>query len=188
MVILCYDVIFLIGEFMFFVDRIAPTSKRIVKHHLTRKTMRLKHWGSKRLVFSYLKMFGPAGVRSSWLSWKRFGKKQLQITRRTRNFSGKLSWKESVVRKMTWGVCQGCGKSTQAIVFGTPICAICRGLPYKPNCYMITTEKAVKKALRRGVPPASIRQMPYHQMGQCRLRFNAEVNKTIAQFELGLLR
>jgi hypothetical protein len=49
---------------------------------------------------------------------------------------------------------------------------------------MITTEKAVKKALRRGVPPASIRQMPYHQMGQCRLRFNAEVNKTIAQFEL----
>jgi hypothetical protein len=87
---------------------------------------------------------------------------------------------------MTWGVCQGCGKSTQAVVFETPICAICRAFPYKTNCYMITTEKAVKKALRRGVPAESIRQMPYHQMGQCRLRFNVEVNKVIAQIELGL--
>ena len=186
MVLLCFDVIFLIGEFMFFTDRIAPTSKMIVKHHLKRKSMCLHAWESKRLVFTYLKMFGP--VRHTWLTWKRFGKKQLQLTRRTRNFSGKLSWKESVRRKMTWGVCQGCGKSTQAIVFGTPICAICRGLPFKLNCYMITTEKAVQKASRRGVPAQVVRNMPYHQMGQCRLRFNAEVNKTIAQFELGLLR
>jgi len=182
MVILCYDVILYIGEFMYFLDRIAPTEKRIVKHHLRRKSMRLHSWESKRLVFSYLKMFGT--VKNTWLTWKRFGKKQLEITRRTRNFAGKLSWKESVVRKMTWGTCQGCGKSTQSVVFGTAICGICRGLPFKTNCYMITTEKAVRKAKRRGVPTAFIRQMPFHRMGQCRLRFNVDVNKAIARFEL----
>jgi len=182
MAILNFDVIYYIGEFMPFLERIAPISKRIVKHHLLRKSMRLHAWGCKRLVFTYLKMFGP--VRKTWLTWKRFGRKQLQITRRTRNFCGRLSWKESVVRKMTWGGCQGCGKSTQAVVFGTPICAICRSLPFKPNCYMITTEQAVRKAVKRGVPAALVRQMPYHKMGQCRLRFNVEVNKAIVQFEL----
>ena len=87
MVILCYDVILYIGEFMFFTDRIAPTSKRIVNHHLKRKSMCLHTWKSKRLVFTYLKMFGP--FRHTWLTWKRFGKKQLQLTRRTRNLRGK---------------------------------------------------------------------------------------------------
>lgn len=181
--ILNFDVIFYIGEFMFFLERIAPISKRLVKHHLLRKSMRLHSWGSKRLVFTYLKMFGP--VRKTWLSWKRFGRKQLEITRRTRNSAGRLSWKESVVRKMTWGVCQGCGKSTQAVVFGTAICGICRGLPFKTNCYMITTERAVMKAVKRGVPPTLIRQMPYHKMGQCRLRFNVQVNQAIARAECG---
>jgi hypothetical protein len=177
-----FDVIYYIGEFMPFLERIAPTSKRLVKYHLLRKSMRLHAWPCKKLVFTYLKMFGP--VRKTWLTWKRFGRKQLQLRRRTRNFYGRLSWKESVIRKMNWGMCQGCGNSTQAIVFGTPICAICRGLPYKPNCYMITTEKAVQKSVRRGVPAALIRQLPYHLMGQCRLRFNVEVNKVIARFEL----
>jgi hypothetical protein len=186
MVLLCYDVIFYIGEFMLFRDRLAPISKRIVKYHLRRQSMSLHSWESKRLVFTYLKMFGP--VQHTWLTWKRFGRKQLEISRRTRNFAGKLSWKESVVRKMTWGTCQGCGKPTQAVVFGTAICAICRALPFKTSCYMITTEKAVSKALRRGVPAQVVRKMPYHKMGQCRLRFNVDVNKALAKFELEKLK
>jgi hypothetical protein len=189
-VFLCYDVILYIGEFQLFVDRISPTNKRIVKHHLIYgpwpsappKNMCLYSWCAKKMVFTYLKMFGP--VNNTWLTWKRFGMKQLQITRRTRNFDGKLSWKESVFRKMTWGRCQGCGKTTQSVVFGTALCGNCRVLPLKTNCYMITTEKAVQKAKRRGVPAALIKEMPFYRLGQCKLRFNVEVNKEIARFEL----
>jgi hypothetical protein len=53
---------------------------------------------------------------------------------------------------------------------------------------MITTEKAVSKALRRGVPAQVVRKMPYHKMGQCRLRFNVDVNKALAKFELEKLK
>ena len=181
-VILNIDVIFKIGEFMKFSNRIAPITKQWFIYHLQRRQTTLS-WRSKRLIFTYLKMWGS---QTKWLTWKKFGKKQLQLTRRSRNQAGVLSWKAAVVRAMTWGTCQGCGQSTNANVFGTGLCSLCRGLPFKKNCYMITTAVAVRRAKSRGIPARVIVNMPYHRMGHCKLRFNTEVNQTIARFELGL--
>lgn len=179
-ILLNFDVIYYIGEFMSFYDRIAPISKRLVKYHLLRKNMKLYSWKSKRLVFTYLTMYGT--VAHTWLTWGRFAKKQLHLSRRSRNSSQILSWKAAVIRKMTCNTCQGCGKSSIASVFGTCICTRCRALPFRKNCYMITTCSALNKAQRYGVPYKRIREIPFHKMGQCRLRFYIKVQQAIANY------
>jgi hypothetical protein len=177
------DVIFYIGEFMCFYDRIAPISKQLVKYHILRKGMQLHSWKSKRLVFTYIMMYGT--VTRTWLTWVAFAKKQLQIKRRKRNVAGVLSWKEAVISHMSRDRCQGCGKITITSVFGTHICPLCRGIPYplkKKNCYMISTSSALAKAKRWGVPARIVRELRFYRMGHCKLRFEVEVLGEITKY------
>ena len=184
MVMLNFDVIFLIVAFMKYRNSIAPVSKRWVVHNLKQRNMRLSLWKTKRLVFTYLKMFGT--VQNTWLTWQNFAHKQLQLTRRSRNIAGNLSWKEAVVRTMTWNKCQGCGKQSNSNVFGTCICAICRNSQKKINCYMISTGKAVLKGKAYGVPASIIIAMPFYRTGYSKNRFNIDVNSAIARFVASL--
>ena len=133
-----------------------------------RRRVRLRKWYCKVRMNSYIKVFGQSFCNRSW---SKFCKETLDINRRSRNVHYRLTWKaaaEKIFRKR----CKGCGKETNSLVFGLPLCLQCRRNPHLPECFMVS----VTEAKARGIPKRILDTIPWHgsTMG-CRLRFWTDI-------------
>jgi len=170
--ILPMDVIYYLMQFHPWWMRAAPVSKVWVRHVLDKRTL-VRRWKSKRLLFSYMTLFGPM---TNW-SWEFFAVKVCRLKQRSRNQAWNLSWKAAAVRHMTQKRCQACGVDTVSNVFGTYLCKSCRSSKRKVNAYMLTTGQA---KTRTGISKRLLDTIPYYRgvMG-ARLRFAIDIHRLL---------
>jgi len=161
------EMVYLVGSFLPWRDRIQTITKSWLLYFLQRKR-RVTRWKSKRLLYSYMNI----GLRRPWLTWKKFAIRQCQLKRRKRNHQHELSWKAAVAHYMVSNRCQSCGQTTKSNVFGTHLCTRCRSSPGKIHTYMITTGQALALGLRK----TELETIPFHRgnMGS-KLRFKRDV-------------
>lgn len=67
--------------------------------------------------------------------------RRLQVRRRARGRTGRLSWRPAISRRMRKS-CRGCGRRTTACVFGTRLCGACTSNPRMKYAYMIHKTQA----------------------------------------------
>lgn len=166
------DVIYHLMQFLPWWLQAQPLSKLCIRHALDKQIV-VRHWKSKRLLFSYLMLWGP---RPSW-SWKFFAMHVCRLKKRARNRSFELRWKAAAIRHMTQQRCQSCGRTTSSNVFGTYLCKSCRCSKRKVHAYMLTTGQA--KAYT-GISKRLLDTIPYHRgpMG-ARLRFAIDIHQLL---------
>lgn len=141
-------------------------------HGAVRSNFYPRRWRDKRLLFSYMKVFGQQFLR---VSWSRFCIKVLGVTRRARNKYYRLTWKAAAHKHFNVCRCEGCGRRTYSIVMGIYLCGTCRYRRRLKNCYMVKVYQA--KSL--GVPKRILDRVPYHQGMGCRLRFWTDIQRAI---------
>ncbi len=167
--ILPMDVIYYLMHFLPWWMRAAPVSKIWIGHVLDKRIL-VRHWKSKRLLFSYLTLWG---ARPSW-SWKFFAVHVCRLKQRSRNQEWNLSWRAAAVRHMTQKRCQSCGVTTTSNVFGTYLCKNCRSSKRKIHAYMLTTGQA---KTRTGISKRLLDTIPYYRGGMgARLRFATDIH------------
>lgn len=121
-------------------------------------------WRTRRLLFSYMRVFGSQFVN---LSWSRFCIQVLGVKRRARNQRFKLTWRAAAEKYFNLCRCVGCGCRTYSLVIGIYLCDKCRYRRRLIHCYMVK----VYQAKSMGVPKRILDKVPYHQGMGCRLRF-----------------
>ena len=161
-----FELVYYIQTFLKWRDRVNMVSREWL-HMGLRKRIRLHRWSSKLRIYSYQHTFGPQMTRMSWPRLANvFG-----ITRRARNRSYRLSWREAVKRHVTYNRCLACGQKTSACVMGYHICQVCRHNSDLVNAYMVN----VQTALAFGIPRRILRQIPYHRCNKSHLRFWSDI-------------
>ena len=169
------DVVFEIVSFLPWWNRAQPISKMWIDR-IFRKAIRLNKWKSKRLMFTYLKMWGERQNR--WTTWEEFAVEQCGLTRRVRNGAFRLTWEAAVERYVNVNRCQACGRKTGSSVSGTFLCMCCRKSRGKINACMVTTGEA----LVLGASKSMLKSMPFYRgsMG-AKLRFRRDVIDKISE-------
>lgn len=142
-------------------------------HTVLKKKVRLRKWRSKRLMYSYLKVFGTFFVNTRWSS---FCSLQLALVKRVRNHNNCLSWKATAEKHFDVCRCEACGARTCSVVFEIYLCSRCRFKKKLINCYMVK----VYQAKEMGVPKRILDIVPYHRGSGCRLRFWKDILDAIA--------
>jgi len=138
-----------------------------------KKRVRVRKWRNKRLIYSYLKVFGPGFVN---MTWSHFCWVKLGLYRRARNHSDRLTWKAAAKKHFNISRCVACGTRTHSIVFDIYLCSRCRYNKKLINCYMVKVYQA--KAL--GVPKRILDKVPYHRGSGSHLRFWKDIQAAIA--------
>ena len=151
-------------------QRIQLITREWLKRQMCRR-VRLNKWRSKVRMYVYIKVFSQASH-----SWRNFCKETLQIKCRSRNSHFRLTW-EAAASYYFRRRCRGCGRKTNALVFGWNICLGCRRNPRLPECFMVS----VAEAKTRGIPKRILDTIPWHGFGRGpHLRFWKDIQASLS--------
>jgi hypothetical protein len=165
------EIVYHIRDFLPWRHKAIMVSKEWLQTVLKRTAI-LNKWRSKRLMYSFLNVFGHKFVHRKWSS---FCCLQLSLVKRVRNHNNCLSWKATAEKYFNVCRCEACGVKTFSFVFEIYLCSKCRFNKKLVNCYMVK----VYQAKEMGVSKRILDRVPYHQGSGCRLRFWKDIVNAI---------